>query len=90
MSLSPEYFLFFCFILMIRKCRFDLIQYLLYPDDNTQCQPFNQLFHHEIQDRNLVETDSCLSKKMEEYTLSYFLQQYCLHVGITHASTGSR
>ena len=55
-----------------------------------QCQPFFQLFHHEIHDRNLVETDNCLSKKMEEYALSYFLYQYCLHLGITHASTGSR
>ena len=46
--------------MMIRTCRFDLIQYLLFPDDNTQCQPFDQLFHHEIQEKDLVETDSCL------------------------------
>ena len=54
---------------MIRTCRFDLIQYLLFPDDNTQCQPFDQLFHHEIQERNLVETDSC--RKMEDCHISY-------------------
>ena len=47
--------------MMIRTCRFDLIQYLLFPDDNTQCQPFDPLFHHEIQERNSVETDSCLT-----------------------------
>ena len=34
-----------------------MIQYLLSPDDNAQCQPFDQIFHHEIQERNLVETD---------------------------------
>ena len=67
-----------------------MIQYLLYPDDNTQCQPFYQLFHHEIQDRNFVETDSCFSKKMEEYTLPYSLHQYCLQGDITHASIGAR
>lgn len=56
---------------MIWYCRFYVIQYLLYPDGNTQCQPFYQPFHHEIQDRSFVETDSCFSNKMEEYTMSY-------------------
>ena len=56
---------------MIRNCRFDLIQYLLFPDDNTQCQPFDQLFHHDIQERNLVETDSSLIQKMEDCHISY-------------------
>ena len=56
---------------MIRNCRFDLIRYLLFPDDNTQCQPFDQLFHHDIQERNLVETDSCLIQKMEDCHISY-------------------
>ena len=61
----------FCFFLMIQNCRFDLIQHLLFPDDNTQCQPFDQLFHHGIQERNLVETDSCLIQKMEDCHIFY-------------------
>ena len=67
-----------------------MIQYLLFIDDNIRYQPFDQLFHHEMQDRNLVETDGCFIKKIEEYTSSCFLHQDCLYVGITHTSTGAR
>ena len=56
---------------MIRNCRFDLIQHLLFPDDNTQCQPFDQLFHHDIQERYLVDTDNFLLQKMEDCHISY-------------------
>ena len=52
----------------MRICRIDLIQYLLFPDDNTQCQPFDQLFHHEIQD-NLVNTDISMFKSGRGETL---------------------
>ena len=76
--------------MMIRNFRFNLIQYLLFTDDNIRHQPFDQLVHHEIQDRNLVETDRCFIKKIKEYTLSRFLHQDCLYVGITHTSTGAR
>ena len=39
----------FCFIMMIRNFRFELILYLVFTDDNIQYQPFDQLVHHEIQ-----------------------------------------
>ena len=67
----PKNAFLFCFFLMIRNCRFDLIQHLLFPDDNTQCQPFDQLFHYGIQERNLVETDSYLIQKMEDCHIFY-------------------
>lgn len=76
--------------MMIRNFRFNLTQYLLFTDDNIRHQPFDQLVHHEIQDRNLVETDRCFIKKIKEYTLSRFLHQDRLYVGITHTSTGAR
>ena len=74
--------------MMIRNFRFNLIQYLLFTDDNIRHQPFDQLVHHEIQDRNLVETDRCFIKKIKEYTLSRFLHQDCLYVGIPIPAQG--